>query len=440
MARLGELLVASGLATAEQVEQALRAQVMWGGRLGTNLVELGYLDLDDLARMLGRQHRLPAALTRHFDRADRELQQRLSPAMAERHSLVPLFRAGKLKDRIAVVSTGPLPKDVLAHAADALGVSVARLVPAIAAELRIAYHLERAYQIPRDLRFLRPRNKTVPAFLHFEIIPVPPESEPDLMLNADTLELPALRPSALPPPELDGGISEVPLPLSLGDDEESTPPPSRFDAAVHEPEDVWDHERRRYVRTITDEMSNEAEPQAVARVALRRIAVAGAPGAAGASLVEAVRAIRRSQDRDRVADLVLDALDRFMPACEAAILLVKRGDVAISWKGFSRSGHALPEIAVPIGLPAPPGLISRAIEAEATVRARACDLGPIDQLLRRSLGDTGSELVIVPISIGGQVMCAIALTLEPAAAVEGAEALAGAAGAAFARLMRAASR
>jgi len=50
--RLGELLVAAGLLTVAQVEQALRAQVMWGGRLGTNIVELHYLELDPLSNAL----------------------------------------------------------------------------------------------------------------------------------------------------------------------------------------------------------------------------------------------------------------------------------------------------------------------------------------------------------------------------------------------------
>jgi hypothetical protein len=445
MARLGELLVAAGLITAEQVEQGLRAQIMWGGRLGTNLVELGHLDLDDLARTLGRQHRIPAALARHFDRADPALQQRVPAAMAERHAVVPLFRAGKQKDAIAIVSTGRLGPDVLAHLADALGVPAARLMPAIAAELRIAYYLERVYQIPRDLRFLRPRSTAVPAFLHFEVIPIPPDSEPDLVLATDTQELPALRPPpALPEPEL-----ETPEPaLGLGEDEESIPPQSWSETVrgggrpgqLAREADEAERERRSYVRTITDELSTESEPQAVGRIALRRIAVAGSPGAAGATLTEAVRAIRRSTDRDRVADLVLDALDRFVPACEAAILLVKRGDVAISWKGFARGGSPLPELAVPICPPDPPGLVSHAIDTGTTARARSGDLGPIDLLLRRSLGDTGCELAVVPIEIGGQVMCAIALTLAPEASVEAAEALAGAAGTAFARLMRAASR
>ncbi|HWO20171.1 MAG TPA: hypothetical protein VNO30_15395 [Kofleriaceae bacterium] len=447
MARLGELLVAAGLVTTDQVEQGLRAQVMWGGRLGTNLVELGHLDLDELARMLGRQSRLPPALARHFDRADPVLQQRLPPAVAERYSAVPLFCSGKLKDRIVIVSTAPLAPQAIAHLAHELDVPTARLLPTIAAELRIAYHLERVYQIPRDLRFLRPRNKSVPAFLHFEIFPIAPDSEPDLVIG-DTQELPVLRPT--PPRRMHEPALDLAIPepgLGLGD-EDSVPVSASFDdtGALREPreprdyEDTGEHERRRYVRTITDELTTEAEHHTVGRIALRRIAVAGSPGAAGASLVEAVRSIRRSTDRDRVADLVLDALDRFVPACEAAILLVKRGDVAISWKGFARGGHELPQIAVPIGGPTPPGLVSIAIDAESPVRARAIDLGPVDQLLRRSLGDTGDELAIIPISISGQVMCAIALTLAPGAGVEAAEALANAAGTAFAKLIAAASR
>src|ERR1044071_6503547 len=94
MPRLGELLVAAGLLAIEQVEQALRAQVQWGGRLGTNLVELHYLELDPLSKALGRQHRLPAALARHFEKADAELQRRLPGELARRVSWIPLFGVG----------------------------------------------------------------------------------------------------------------------------------------------------------------------------------------------------------------------------------------------------------------------------------------------------------------------------------------------------------
>ena len=42
--KLGETLVAKGLVTRQQVDQALRIQVMRGGHLGTCLIELGFTD------------------------------------------------------------------------------------------------------------------------------------------------------------------------------------------------------------------------------------------------------------------------------------------------------------------------------------------------------------------------------------------------------------
>src|SRR5580765_2406076 len=119
MARLGELLVAAGLLAVEQVEQALRAQVMWGGRLGTNLVELHYLELDPLSVALGRQHQLPAALARHFEKADPQLQRLLSADFAERFSCVPLLRMGP-EGHVVIASLAPLATRQLAIIADEL--------------------------------------------------------------------------------------------------------------------------------------------------------------------------------------------------------------------------------------------------------------------------------------------------------------------------------
>ncbi len=59
MARLGELLLQEKLVTSAQLEEALETQVVHGGRLGTNLVELGFLKEADLARVLGRLHNMP---------------------------------------------------------------------------------------------------------------------------------------------------------------------------------------------------------------------------------------------------------------------------------------------------------------------------------------------------------------------------------------------
>lgn len=53
--RLGELLVASGHITAEQLQHALSEQSSWGGHLGQNLVDRGFIDERTLATAIADQ-------------------------------------------------------------------------------------------------------------------------------------------------------------------------------------------------------------------------------------------------------------------------------------------------------------------------------------------------------------------------------------------------
>ncbi len=89
------------------------------------------------------------------------------------------------------------------------------------------------------------------------------------------------------------------------------------------------------------------------RIAIRRVAVNAEPNAERASFPDATRAIRRGGDRERVAELAMEAIDRFAPTCEAAMILVVRGEVAIGWKGFVRNDAPPPELAVPLDQPEP---------------------------------------------------------------------------------------
>ena len=475
MARLGELLVAAGLLTVEQVEQALRAQVMWGGRLGTNLVELGYIDLDNLATALGRQHRMPPALGRHFDRADPRVQQQLSPDIAERYTCVPILFGGPDRSQLIVASTQPIDARGVAIIADEMAIEPRQIIQSIAGELRVRYHLERVYRIPRGARFLRAKGKTIPPFPQFDIDPLAfedsqvdhpadpappatamPYAEPDTGdLDEATLEearnelrarldtKAAEREADAARPSLDSEELQALESLSLLDDDDLAVPQH-----VDEQESTG-RERRRYIRTLDAPPATDSERQrerpsnpSLGRIAIRRLQIptvspVEVPASTGRTLGEATRAIRRSQDRDRVAELVSETLFRFMLSCDAAQMLVIRGDAAIGWKGFSRTGTTLGETAVPLDQP---GLIPRVIERCQTCRLPSEDLGPIDQLLLVALGATAGDLVIVPVSISGQVMCVIAMATQADASTATAESIAAAAGAAFARLMRNASR
>jgi hypothetical protein len=485
MARLGELLVATKLLTPEQIEQALRAQVMWGGRLGTNLIELGFLDLDQLSTALGQQHKRPAALARHFDKADPALQRRLSPEFAERYGTVPLMRVASGK--VIVAALGIVDARGVGIISDELGTSPLDLVVSVAAELRIRYHLERTFGIPRGARFLRSRGKTIPPFPAFvtEVLdfedsavssPLPVDQRATLAeMHAAALSAEAQKTAPIPVVVVEPAPEPAPVaqveeddsvPIAAADDGatiktevptddlvETDDAPARsseltlealgasHDPALDQPDEQALRDRRKYVRVITDAdpLSTESERQKhLGRIAIRRVVVAPTSPTIATTLGEATRAIRRSTDRDKVAELVMITLEKFIPTCEAAVMLVLRGDVAIGWKGYCRAQAALPEVAIPLEQP---GLIPTSIHRQCTVRAPVGDLGSIDQLLLQSLGIAGDkELVVVPVVIAGQVMLTIALVTPVATETQSAESIAVATGAAFARLMRDASR
>lgn len=478
MARLGELLVGSRLLTADQVDQALRAQVIWGGRIGTNLVELGLLDLDELSSALGRQHRLPAALARHFERADAALQQRLSPDLAERFACVPIATTpstssgttARRVDNIVVAVIDPLDDAAKLLIAGELGVAPNHLVVSIAAELRIRYHLERVYRIPRPARFLRARGKTNPKFAFSEAPDIDSETEVPVLQASDDLAVPIthlggdtapmsrphLRPESEPESEpasdrddlrdtqvvpriVDEPADATPQEIPRADTLDEHLVTSEDDAGVPvaiAPDPTKD--RRRYIRTLADEPSTESERAALGRIQIRKVARRElAPTDAPAdTMAEATRQIRRGGSRDKVADMTIDAIERFVDVCDAALLMVVRGDVAIGWRGFARAGSSPPELAVPMES----GLVPAAIAKSTSMRRDAEDLDALDLLLFRALGGSDGDLVIVPVPIAGKVMCVIALATASDAAVSEVETIAAAAGAAFARLMRAAGR
>lgn len=88
------------------------------------------------------------------------------------------------------------------------------------------------------------------------------------------------------------------------------------------------------------------------------------------------------------------------------------------------------------------GLIASAIADNTIQHAPVAELGPVDAKLVRALGVAGGELVVVPVPIATRVMCVVAAIVhgDTGEALAPLEAIAGAASAAFARLVRDASR
>ncbi|HEY5922431.1 MAG TPA: hypothetical protein VIV11_12205, partial [Kofleriaceae bacterium] len=323
MARLGEHLVAARLLEQDQIERALRAQVLWGGRLGTNLIELGLLDLDGISRALGRQQHVPAALARHFEKADRELQERLSVELAKQWSVVPLLHVGP-EQKIAIAVIDRLPAEAIVELAEAFLCAPENIVQSVAAEMRVRYHLERVYGLPRDARFLRLKGPNVTPFPQFDNVPVPVDTDSDVAVPIAVDD--SAHPTGRATDEASVAAAQPATQPQAVDDLAKLIDDAIAQATAVEPTEAVGRDRRTYVRTLADSpltpspASLVAGTAALGRMAIKKVpmpertaapapprlaAAKTAPPHSPQSFVEATRAIRRAPNRDRVAELVI---------------------------------------------------------------------------------------------------------------------------------------
>ncbi len=138
------MLLEERLIEAAQLEEALEAQVIHGGRLGTNLVELGFLNEKDLARMLGKKHSVAFASGEMApDPAALALAE---PKFFDDNDLVPM-RTDATRLTVALLDPTQL------KAIDELGFKVGkRVVPVVVPEFRLNQLLRKHFKAFRPLR------------------------------------------------------------------------------------------------------------------------------------------------------------------------------------------------------------------------------------------------------------------------------------------------
>jgi type IV pilus assembly protein PilB len=92
-ARLGQLLITSHIITEEQLREALDLQRREGGRIGTNLVKLGYVTEEKLVAFLSRQYNVPAINLSDY-KVDPSLLRLIPVDMARKYLIMPVARVG----------------------------------------------------------------------------------------------------------------------------------------------------------------------------------------------------------------------------------------------------------------------------------------------------------------------------------------------------------
>jgi len=179
---LSSLIVQREIATIRQVEEALARQVLYGGDLVTNLLEVAPIEEWRIAVTFADSYGLSAAPPGQLALPPADTLARISSEVAARRGVVPISSDVQ---RIVVAASEPLRAEDSALIAEAVG--GLRIDVRIALDVRVREALQRAYGVPLDRRMERLVTKLMK---QAEGAPPPPKvsSQP-----------PGARPPSVPP-------------------------------------------------------------------------------------------------------------------------------------------------------------------------------------------------------------------------------------------------
>ena len=91
--KLGQLLITSNIISEDQLKEAMGRQRKEGGRLGTNLVKLGYITEDKLVAFLSKQWGVPAINLSDY-KIEPQVLKLIPVEIARKYLIIPVARVG----------------------------------------------------------------------------------------------------------------------------------------------------------------------------------------------------------------------------------------------------------------------------------------------------------------------------------------------------------
>jgi hypothetical protein len=381
--RLGELLLEERIITPEALEEALESQVVHGGRLGTNLVELGLVKEQDLARVLGRQHNVASASGEMVP--DPRALELVDLNDADDKDYLPM-RMDATRLSVAVLN----PHDI--GTLDALAFKTGkRVVPVVIPEFRMNQLQRRyckAFRAMRaiDMNVIRPTRKQQEEEKAAEKVADLMSEEEFQSLYAQALTGGAAAEAEQVLDLVEAVVEEEPAPVVQGYEPEVLPP-------VHEEPVV--------------EGTPIVVPPPVPEVVLPRVArprvavpVAPEPPSTPLTFAEAQAELSRSSDREQVATTVLRyAVGKW----RRSLLLSVQGNLVTGWRGMGKGVREAAVKRIGIGLQGP--------STFRLVRdTRSHYVGPVKRDAASGLfykllgGDYPTTAVILPLLVRGKLV------------------------------------
>ncbi len=140
--RLGDLLLAEGLITEEQLAQALAEQKATNEKIGSIFVRLNLITEEQLIGFLSRQYRIPSITLSQLE-VDAEVVRLVPPHIAQKYEVLPVKRIGGSLTLAMSDPTNVFALDDIAFMTNL------QILPVVASQASIRKAIERHYQTER---------------------------------------------------------------------------------------------------------------------------------------------------------------------------------------------------------------------------------------------------------------------------------------------------
>jgi type IV pilus assembly protein PilB len=160
--RIGELLLKEKRITPEQLQDALNYQRTTGGKLGANLVKLGYVKDEDITALLSKQYGVPSIALNQFE-IDPAVIKLVPAETARKYQIVPLSRAGAT---LTIAMTDPTNVFAMDDVKFMTGYNVE---PVVASEIALLDSIDKYYGVAAQAAAKAANNTPAPGESALEV-------------------------------------------------------------------------------------------------------------------------------------------------------------------------------------------------------------------------------------------------------------------------------
>jgi len=394
--RLGEAMVKEDLINNELLARALERQIIFGGRIGTNLVEMGAITEEELAKFLSKTLRVPYADPSVFEDIPVDAIDSMPAELAEKYTALPIKRD---RGRLHLAMKDPNEIAILDELRFIVGLDIK---PYIASEIRIIFGLEKYYGIKRDLRYIsvldEMREKTKPQAPSLSTSQPPQVKEDDYLGDESQADVYFQEPEAMPePPAYQPPLA--PQYTAPAPPQPAYVPPAPQAAAPYAPQAPQPPYAPPQPAYVPPPPAYTAPPPPAAPPLPMGVAQPQAPPAEA----DPYAALAAPADRDHIASAIVAAASRDV---KRVVLLVLKGKALVGWKarGAGLTDEAVAPIVVSLDAPS---IFKEVMDDKVYYKGPVLQVNQNTQFLVGLGGSFPQEAVAYPLMVKGKVVGAL---------------------------------